>query len=74
MAEMNQDLERKAMEALERAKADEAVLRLKSYEALEHLADGKSTKIIVPAELSGVATFGTALKEVMEEKKDNTKK
>ena len=56
------------------AKADEAVLRLKSYEALEHLANGKSTKIIVPAELSGVATFGTTLKEVMEEKKSDTKK
>ena len=63
-----------AIKLIREAKADEAVLRLKSYEALEHLADGKSTKIIVPAELSGVATFGTALKEVLEEKKDNTKK
>lgn len=63
-----------AIKLIREAKADEAVLRLKSYEALEHLADGKSTKIIVPAELSGVATFGTALKEVMEEKEDNTKK
>ena len=63
-----------AIRLIREAKADEAVLRLKSYEALEHLANGKSTKIIVPAELSGVATFGTTLKEVMEEKKNDTKK
>ena len=63
-----------AIKLIREAKADEAVLRLKSYEALEHLADGKSTKIIVPAELSGVATFGTALKEVMENSKNYTKK
>lgn len=63
-----------AIKLIREAKADEAVLRLKSYEALEHLADGKSTKIIVPAELSGVATFGTALKEVMENSKNDTKK
>lgn len=63
-----------AIKLIKEAKADEAVLRLKSYEALEHLANGKSTKIIVPAELSGVATFGTALKEVMEYNKNNTKK
>lgn len=63
-----------AIKLIKEAKADEAVLRLKSYEALEHLANGKSTKIIVPAELSGVATFGTALKEVMEDNKNNTKK
>ena len=63
-----------AIKLIREAKADEAVLRLKSYEALEHLANGKSTKIIVPAELSGVATFGTALKEVMENSKNDTKK
>ncbi len=52
---------------LKDAKADEAVLRLKSYEALKDIADGNSTKIIVPAELQGIATFGTTLKEVMKE-------
>ena len=66
--------EAEGIKLLREAGADEAVLRLKSYEALENLADGKSTKIIVPADLSGVATFGTALKEVMEDKKNNAKK
>ena len=56
---------------LKEAKADEAVLRLKSYETLKNVADGKATKIIIPAELQGLATFGTSLKEFM---KDNNKK
>ena len=54
---------------LKEAGADEAVLQLKSYETLSHVADGNATKIIVPAELQGIATFGTVLKEVMEDKK-----
>ena len=58
---------------LKEAGADEAVLQLKSYETLSHVADGNATKIIVPAELSGIATFGTALKEVMEDKKQDKK-
>ena len=54
---------------LKEAKADDAVLRLKSFEALESVANGKSTKIIIPSELSGIATFGTTLKEVMKDDK-----
>ena len=48
---------------LKEAGADEAVLRLKSYETLSQMADGKSSKIIIPAELSGLATFGSVLKD-----------
>ena len=51
------------------AKATDAVLRLKSFEALEHVADGNATKIIVPAELQGIATLGTTLKETIKEDK-----
>lgn len=54
---------------LKDAKADEAVLRLKSFETLQSVADGNSTKIIVPAELQGIATFGTTLKEVLKDDK-----
>ena len=57
---------------LKEAGADESVLRLKSYETLSKMADGQSTKIIVPAELQNVATFGTTLKEVMTD--ENKKK
>ncbi len=58
---------------LKEAKADEAVLKLKSYETFATLADGKATKIIVPADLQNVVTFGTALKEAMQEKNKDEK-
>ena len=63
-----------SIKLLKEAGADEAVLRLKSFEALESIANGNSTKIIVPAELQGIATFGTTLKEVMNEDKNKNKK
>lgn len=56
------------LEKLKNANADEAVLRLKSFDALAKMANGQATKIIVPAELQGVATLGTALSEVMDKK------
>ena len=37
------------------AGADDSVLRLKSLEALEKVADGKSTKIIIPSEIQNMA-------------------
>ena len=54
---------------LKEAKADSSVLTLKSYEALEKVANGQSTKIIVPANLQGVASFGTIVNEMIEKKK-----
>lgn len=53
--------EAEGIEKLKNANADEAVLRLKSFDALAKMADGQATKIIVPAELQGVATLGTAI-------------
>ena len=47
------------------AGADQAVLTLKSLEALETLANGNSTKIIVPSDLQGIATLATTFKEVV---------
>ena len=58
------------MKLLKEAKADESVLRLKSYETLSKLADGQSTKIILPSELSGIASFGTVLTETLNSKKE----
>ena len=50
------------------AGADEAVLTLKSLEALKDMAEGKATKIIVPSDLQGLAGLATSLKEIMTEK------
>ena len=52
---------------LKEAKADAAVLQLKSYETLGRVADGQATKIILPAELSNIATFGTVLQESLQQ-------
>lgn len=63
------EAEAKGIELLKGAKADSAVLTLKSYEALGKVADGQATKLIVPANLQDIATFGTALAESMKDKK-----
>lgn len=54
---------------LKDAKADSSVLTLKSYEALEKLANGQSTKIIVPSDMKNIATFGTVINEMIDGKK-----
>ena len=54
---------------LKEAKADSSVLTLKSYEALEKLADGSSTKIIIPSDMSGIASFGKVINEMIDKKK-----
>jgi len=58
---------------LKSANADHAVLTLKSYEALSKIADGQSTKIIIPSNMEGIASFGSVLNEMFD-KKDNNKK
>lgn len=60
--------EAEGIKLLKDAKADSSVLTLKSYETLSNMANGQATKIIVPSDLQGVATFGTAIKEVMNDK------
>ena len=49
---------------LKEAGADEAVLKIKSLEAFEKVADGKATTILLPAELQGLASVAAALKEI----------
>ena len=53
---------------LKEAGADSSVLTLKSYEALEKVANGQSTKIIVPSNLQNVATIGTVINEMIDKK------
>ena len=49
--------------ALKAAGADEAVLKIKSLEAFEKVADGQATTILLPAELQGIASLAAAWKE-----------
>lgn len=50
---------------LKEAGADEAVLKMKSLEAFEKVADGKATTILLPAELQGIASVAAAFKETV---------
>ena len=56
---------------LKDAKADNAVLALKSFEALENMAQGQATKIIVPTDLQGIASLGVSLAELAKDNKKN---
>ena len=57
--------EAEGIKLLKDAKADNSVLTLKGFEALANLADGQSTKIIVPSDLTNVATIGSTIKEML---------
>lgn len=52
---------------IKEASADQAVLTIKSLEAVAKMADGKATKIIVPSELQGLAGLAAGLKGIISE-------
>lgn len=54
---------------LKSAEMDEAVLKLKSYEAMVEVANGNATKIIVPSDLQGLVTAGTVLGDTFNDTK-----
>ena len=58
-----------SIKVIKDAKADQAVLTLKSFEALERVADGQATKIIVPSDLQGIASLTTTISELLKDKK-----
>lgn len=62
------EAEAQGIKLLKEAKADSSVIALKSLEAMAKVADGKSTKIIIPSELQNIASIGTVLSETIKEK------
>lgn len=53
--------------------ADQGLIALRSLAAIEKVADGKATKIIIPSELQGLAGMAASLKALLEpDQKDNT--
>ena len=58
-----QEATAQGLRLLKSAEMDEAVLKLKSYEAMVEVANGTATKIIVPSDLQGIVTAGTAIAE-----------
>ncbi|MBQ6165656.1 MAG: SPFH/Band 7/PHB domain protein [Clostridia bacterium] len=52
---------------LNAAAPSQGVLTLKSLEAMQKVADGQATKIIIPSELQGIAGLATGIKEIVKE-------
>jgi len=63
------EAEAQGIKLLKDAKADTAVLTLKSYEALAKVSEGSSTKIIIPSDMQGIASFGTVINEMIDKPK-----
>lgn len=56
--------------SLKEANIDEKVLKLKEYEALTKVADGKATKLIVPNSISNIASLANVIKESITDNKE----
>ena len=67
-----QEATAQGLRLLKSAEMDEAVLKLKSYEAMVEVANGNATKIIVPSELQNLVTLGTTLSESAKTDKTET--
>ena len=59
-----------ALRMLSEANPSEKVIELKSLEALAKVADGKSTKLIIPSDMSKVASLATSVKEMVTDVKE----
>ena len=74
------EAESRAIELINTAKPNASYITLQGFEALKALADGKSTKLIVPSEIQNVSGLLASMtevvnstKDVKEEKKENKK-
>lgn len=55
----------KGIELINDANPSQAAIAYRSLEALEKVADGKSTKLIIPSEIQNLTALAASLKEVM---------
>ncbi len=58
--------EAEGIRLINEAKPTKEAITLKSFEALERVADGKATKIIVPSELQNIAGLAVTAKELLD--------
>ena len=52
-----------SLEMLNEKAPNESVLKLKAIEAMQKVADGQATKIIIPSELQGIVGLANGLVE-----------
>ena len=58
-----------SLEMLNKSAPSDQVIKLKSIEAMQKVADGKATKIIIPSELQGLAGLASGVVESVKETK-----
>lgn len=66
-----QEATARGIEMIKNAAPDHGVLTLKSFEALEKVADGKSTKLIIPSEMQNVASLVASVTEIAKATKED---
>ena len=59
-----------ALQMLNDANPNDQVIKLKALEAMQKVADGKATKIIIPSELQGLAGLASGIVESVKEPKE----
>ena len=64
----------KSIQLINEANPTQAYLTLKGYEAMEKIADGKSTKLILPSELTNITSLTAAAVETINTMKNKEEK
>lgn len=64
----------KGIELINKVKPNSAYLTIKGFEALEKVAQGNATKLIIPSEIQNVAGLLASMKEVLIDEKETAKK
>lgn len=57
-----------SLKLLNEAAPNDQVIKLKALEALEKVADGKATKLIIPSEIQGLAGLAASTKTILDDK------
>ena len=57
-----------SLEMLNKAAPNDQVIKLKAIEAMQKMADGQATKIVIPSEMQGLVGLATGLVESVKEK------
>ena len=65
---MIREAEAEGLKSLKNAEVSKEVLALKSYEAMQKVAEGQATKIIIPSEMQNLAGTVTAINEMIDKK------
>ena len=68
-----QQAQAEGIKMLNEANPDAQVIAIKCLESLQKVADGKSTKIIIPSEIQGLAGLATCFKELIKDDKTDIK-